>query len=103
MFSIFNWKKNARELMTSDKIQALFSRAKELIVEYSTKIEMTGAEKKVQVDKKLIEWIKENFKTSNSIVKWLINNLLIPVLPIITQNIYDLIKLFVKNITKVAE
>ena len=85
-----------------DKVQALFDKAKELILEYKD-LDLKGEEKKAAVDEKLINWIREHLDTKNKIVKWLIENVLIDCLPTITQNIYDLIKLFAEGITKKVE
>lgn len=102
MFSFFNWKSVVKKLLGMDKVQALFDKAKELILEYKD-LDLKGEEKKAAVDEKLINWIREHLDTKNKIVKWLIENVLIDCLPTITQNIYDLIKLFAEGITKKAE
>ena len=102
IFSIFNWKSVVKKLLGVDKVQALFDKAQELILEYKDK-DMLGSEKKKEVDAKLTAWIREHLDTNNSIVKWLIENVLIDCLPTITQNIYDLIKLFAQGITEKVE
>lgn len=102
IFSIFNWKSVIKKILGVDKIQAMFDKAKALILEYKDK-DMIGADKKKEVDEKLIAWIREHLDTKNSIVKWLVENILIDCLPTITQNIYDLIKLFAQGITEKAE
>lgn len=92
-------KKYLTNIFSKEKILSIFEYTKNQIIKQA-KINLTGTEKKSNVDKTVIEYIKSNFISSNPFVSLLIN-ILIENVPLITQCIYESLKRYVDNLTEV--
>ena len=80
-------------------IKTVFSFAKNKIIEQA-KTELSGSEKKVNVDEAVTAFVKQNIKTENPIIGMLIN-ILIEYIPVITQCIYEYLRKYIDGLTKV--
>ena len=97
LFDIFTFKKESKKIFTKENFQIVLNCAKEEIIK-QVKNKLPGKEKMAIVEKAVISkiWELQN-STSNSVIKWLLD-LLILVVPVVTQFIYDTLKETVKNL-----
>ena len=67
--------------------------------------ELSGAEKKAELDTKITNWAQGALDTLpvNLIAKWVLKNVIIKNIPAITQAVFDLIETRINGITKEAE
>ena len=100
IFSIFTFKKGFASVFSKENVQEFLTFVREQIVSYVDKKDLLGAEKKEAVDANTVAWVQEHLKGKHDIVDWLIDNILIPLIPVITQKIYDFLKEFVTDLTK---
>lgn len=75
---------------SQENISNLFGVIKKNIVEQATQ-QLSGEEKKANVDKAVVEFIKSTFITKNILLSFLVN-VLIDLVPRITQSIFDMLK-----------
>ena len=80
-------------------IKQVFAAAKNNIIEQA-KTELSGNDKKANVDSAVINFIKMNIKNENPLVCMLIN-ILLEYVPVITQCIYEYLKKYVDGLTEV--
>lgn len=99
IFSFLNIKTQAKEILSKSTIKKLFEYSKNKIIEQA-RTELSGSEKKSNVDKAVIAFIRLNIVSKNMIIKTLID-VLIDYVPIFTQCIYDYLKKYVDGLTEV--
>lgn len=75
---------------SQENISNLFGVIKKNIVEQATQ-QLSGEEKKANVDKAVVEFIKSTFISKNILLSFLVN-VLIDLVPRITQSIFDMLK-----------
>lgn len=75
---------------SQENISNLFGVIKKNIVEQAAK-QLSGEEKKANVDKAVVEFIKSTFISKNILLSFLVN-VLIDLVPRITQSIFDMLK-----------
>lgn len=88
-----------KEKFPYEKISKLLDLIKSEIIN-QVKKELDGSEKKSNVDKAVIFFVKTNFTSSNIFINAVIN-ILIDYIPIFTQHIYDYLKKRVDGLTEV--
>lgn len=74
---------------SQENISKLFGVITTNIVEQGAK-QLSGAEKKMNVDRAVVEFIKKTFISKNILVSFLVN-VLIDLVPRITQSIFDIL------------
>lgn len=74
---------------SQENISKLFGVITANIVEQGAK-QLSGEEKKMNVDKAVVEFIKKNFVSKNILVSFLVK-ILIDLVPRITQSIFDIL------------
>lgn len=85
--------------LISNWIKNVFSEIKTNIIEQA-RSELSGSEKKINVDRAVVEFVKLNIKTENPIGAVLIN-ILVDCIPVITQCVYEYLKKYVDGLTEV--
>lgn len=75
---------------SQENVSKLFGVIKTNILEQATK-KLSGEEKKANVDKAVVEFIKKTFVSKNILLSFLVN-ILIDLVPRITQSIFDILK-----------
>lgn len=75
---------------SQENISNLFGVIKKNIVEQAAQ-QLSGEEKKANVDKAVVEFIKSTFISKNILLSFLVN-VLIDLVPRITQSIFDMLK-----------
>ena len=80
-------------------IRQIFTAAKNNIIEQA-KTELSGSDKKANVDSAVINFIKMNIKNENPLICMLIN-ILLEYVPVFTQCIYEYLKKYVDGLTEV--
>jgi len=68
------------------------------IIEHVNK-EFDGKEKKTRVDAAITTWVTDNIVKLGTVQKFIITQYIIPIIPVITQAIYDCLKQKVEGIT----
>lgn len=100
IFDIFTFKKEATKVFSKENFQHILETAKdEIIKQAKENVNAKGPEKKIIVDKIVIakiEVLKETYK-KNGLIVWLLN-LIIKVIPTVTQLIYEFLKEKVENL-----
>ena len=96
----FSFKDAFAAVFSAENINEFFSFVRGEIVEYVAKKDLLGEEKKKAVDAKAIEWVELKCKGKNGIVDWIVDRVLIPLIPDLTQRVYDFLKEFVQDLTK---
>lgn len=79
-------------------IKKMFQVTTSKILEYVTK-ELDGQEKKTQVDAGIVSWLTESISELGTIQQFLVTQYFIPIVPVITQSIYDCLKQRIKGLT----
>lgn len=79
-------------------IKKMFQLTTSKILEYVNK-ELDGQEKKTQVDATITSWLTENALSLGTIQQFLVTQYFIPIIPVITQAIYDCLKQRIEGIT----
>lgn len=96
--SILTFKEKVQEVLNNQVVREIVDFIKETIICLKD-TELTNLEKKKRLDTLTIELIKKKCKSDNIFVQFLIDALL-ECVPLITQLVYDLLKLRVEGITK---
>ena len=97
LFDVFTFKKEAVKVFSKENILHVLNLTKEKIIE-QIQNNIPGIEKKEQVDKIVIEFIRERAKvTNNKVVLWFVDRL-IEIIPSITQKVYDFLKEKIENL-----
>ena len=96
----FSFKNAFAVVFSADNINEFFSFVRGEIVDYVAKKDLLGEEKKKAVDAKAIEWVELKCKGENGIIDWIVDHILIPLVPELTQRVYDFLKEFVQDLTK---
>ena len=97
IFDIFSFKKNFKEVFTSENFANLRDTIKKEIIKQIKK-NVPGQEKMDAVVQKAIDFINEHVHSKNSIVQWIIDNVLIKGIRLISQSIYDDLKQVVEGL-----
>ena len=95
IFDIFSFKERFQEIFNADNHKALKDVIKKEIVKQIKK-NVPGQEKMDAVVNKAVDFINKHLHSKNSIVQWIIDNVLIKGIRLITQSIYDDLKEIVK-------
>lgn len=98
--SIFTLERSSKKFFSKENILSFLNFIEAQIIDYVSKEDLLGAEKKAKVDKACIEYICDHFETDNAILEFCIEHLLLPVVPIVTQFIYDCLKETVQGLTE---
>ena len=98
LLDIFSFKKDFAEVANKANFDALKTFIRDKIVEQVKEKALSGIEKMDNVVEDVTEFIEDRIYSDNSIVQWLIDNILIPNVRVITQAVYDLLKETVKNL-----
>ena len=98
IFDAFTFKKDFTEALKNASFTAIIEVAKQEIIKQAKQEALTGLEKMNNVVDVVENYIREHIKSDNKIVQWLVNNILIPNVRLITQTIYDLLKEKVKGL-----
>ena len=98
LLDIFSFKKDFTEVANTANFDALKTFIRDKIVEQVKEKALSGVEKMDNVVEDVTEFIEDRIYSDNSIVQWLIDNILIPNVRVITQAVYDLLKETVKNL-----
>lgn len=97
LFDVFNFKKKFQEIATKENFALLHEMIKEEIIK-QIKAKIPGQEKMDAVVNKAIDFINKHMHSSNSIVQWIIDHVLIQGIRILAQSIYDDLKEVIKNL-----
>lgn len=98
LLDIFSFKKDFTEVANKANFDALKTFIRDKIVEQVKEKALSGVEKMDNVVEDVTAFIEDRIYSDNSIVQWLIDNILIPNVRVITQAVYDLLKETVKNL-----
>lgn len=98
IFDVFNFKKKFAEIATKENFDALRNVIKEEIKKQIKNNARKGAEKMDAVVCKAEEFIRTHLSSSNKIVQWIVDHVLIGGLRAIAQSIYDDLKEVVKGL-----
>lgn len=97
IFDIFSFKERFQEIFNADNLKALKDVIKKEIVKQIKK-NVPGQEKMDAVVNKAVDFINKHLHSKNSIVQWIIDNVLIKGIRLITQSIYDDLKEIVEGL-----
>lgn len=97
ILDIFNFKKKFQEIATKENFDAIRAVAKDAIIK-QIKSKLDGDKKMDKVVDIVVDFIEEHVYSDNKIVQWIIDNILIPNVRIITQAIYDDLKEIIKGL-----
>ena len=92
IFDIFNFKKKFAEIATEDNFRFLRATIKEEIKKQAKKNEVKGKAKMDAVVAAAEAYIREYMSSSNGIVQWIVDHVLIKGVRILAQSIYDDLK-----------
>ena len=92
IFDLFNFKKKCAEVATEDNFKFLRATIKEEIKKQAKKNEAKGKEKMDAVVEAAIAYINRYIHSSNGIVQWIIDHVLIKGIRILAQSIYEDLK-----------
>lgn len=95
---LFDFKSVTKKIFTKENFEEICNFAKNQIVIFVGKNDLLGEEKKKRVDEKVIALLKEKLHSQNGFVNFLVN-LLIAIVPAVTQFIYDTLKARVEGLT----
>ena len=96
---IFNFfKKSLQKAFSEITLETTLDFVKNKIIEQA-KTELTGADKKSNVDKAVVGFIKANIISTSPLANALIN-ILIGYVPVLTQCIYEYLKKYVDGLTE---
>ncbi len=91
-------KNSVLNTFSKENMVSLFDIIKNKIIEQA-KSELSGSDKKYNVDMAVITFIKTNMKTPNPIANTLIN-ILIEYVPVLTQCVYEYLRKYVDGLTE---
>ena len=97
LFDVFNFKKKFQEVATKENFALLHAVIKEEIIK-QVKAKIPGEEKMNAVIQVAIDFINKHMHSSNTIVQWIIDHVLIKGIRILAQSIYDDLKEVIKNL-----
>lgn len=97
IFDIFNFKKHFQAIATPENFALLRAVVKEEIVKQIKK-NVPGQEKMDAVVDKAVDFINKHMNSSNGIVQWIIDTLLIKNIRLVAQSIYDDLKEVIKGL-----
>lgn len=97
ILDIFSFKKSFQEVVTTENIASLREVAKNAIIK-QIKSKIKGDKKMDKVVDTIVAWVQEHIHSKNSIVQWIIDNVLIPNVRLIAQAIYDDLKERIENL-----
>lgn len=96
-FDTFNFKKAFENTFTPENFSMLRDLIKEQIIAQIKK-NVPGQEKMDAVVNAAVEFINKHIHSNNSIVQWIIDNILIKNLRLVAQSIYDDLKDVIKGL-----
>ena len=99
ILSVFTLGGNLQKVFSKENIKDFLNYMKDRIIDYVEEKDLLGEQKKAKVDELCIKWAQEHFASKNKIIQWIVDNLIIPAIPTITQLIYDCLKRFVNGLT----
>lgn len=89
---------SSEKLISKENISRVFEYIKSQIIEQA-KEELAGSEKKLNVDKAVVAFIKATFISRNPLVNTLIS-IVIDYVPVLTQCIYDYLKKYLDTLSE---
>lgn len=98
IFDIFTFKKELKEVVNQDFLKGIVEAAKTEIINQAKDKLADGLQKMNNVVDVVEVFIRGRIKSNNKIVLWLVDNILIPNVRLITQTVYDLLKEVVKGL-----
>lgn len=103
LFDAFSFKKSITGIFSIEVVKDVLNLARKEIIERVDKA-ISGEEKKVQVDYKVIKFIQDYVITNctNKLVLWLVNTVVIKAIPTVTQLVYEFLKEKVNGLTKLS-
>ena len=99
IFGIFTLASSAKKVFSAENVKSFLTFIRAQIIYYVDKKELLGKDKKANVDARAIEYVKTHWFGYNSVLDWFLEKIFIPVIPIVTQAVYDLLKARVENLT----
>lgn len=97
IFDIFSFKKNFTEVFNADTFKNLRDAIKSEIVKQIKK-NVPGQEKMDAVVLKVTDYIVKHVHSKNNIVQWIIDNVLIKGIRLLSQSIYDDLKEIIEGL-----
>lgn len=97
ILDIFNFKDKFQQVFCEDNFLLLKGIIKEEIIN-QIKNNIPGQEKMDIVVQKAVDFINKHLQSSNSLVQWIIDNILIKGVRLLSQSIYDDLKEFVQGL-----
>ena len=97
IFDIFSFKERFQEIFNADNFKALKDVIKKEIVKQIKK-NVPGQEKMDAVVNKAVDFINKHLHSKNGIVQWIIDNVLIKGIRLITQSVYDDLKEIIEGL-----
>lgn len=98
IFDIFNFKKKFEEIATKENFDFLRRVIKDEIKRQALKNEVKGKEKMDAVVQVATEYINTYMHSTNKIVQWVVDHVLIKGVRILAQSIYDDLKEVVEGL-----
>ena len=98
LFDVFNFKKKFAAIATKENFDLLHETIKGEIIKQVKERSKKGEEKMNAVVEKAIEVIIVYIHSDNKIVQWIIDNVLIKGIRILSQSIYNDLKEVIKNL-----
>jgi len=97
LLDVFSFKKAFQAVYTPVNFELIVALIKEKIIELVKK-NIPGQDKMDKVVEAVVDFIKKHMKSTNGIVNWITDNILIPNVRKIAQAIYDALKQKVKDL-----
>ena len=97
LFDIFSFKKEFTKAFSKENFALLNALAKEKIVE-QVKEKCAGSEKMDKVVEAILDFINKHMTSTNGLVNWIKDNILIPNVRTILQALYDALKAKIKDL-----
>lgn len=97
LFDAFNFKKKFQEIFTEENFKLLRAVIKEEIIK-QIKANVPGQEKMDAVVEAAVQYINKHMHSTNKIVQWIIDHVLIKGIRLLAQSIYDDLKEVIKGL-----
>lgn len=98
LLDLFSFKKEFVKVFNKENFTLLTTIAKEKIAEQVKEKAKKGEEKMDAVVEKGVEFIRKHMKSTNGLVNWITENILIPNFRTIAQALYDALKTKIKDL-----
>lgn len=98
IFDIFNFKKDFSAIFTPENFALLRAVAIEHIKKQAKEKAKAGEEKMDAVIEAVVEFLHKHIHSKNTIVQWIIDNILIKNIRLVIQSIYDDLKAVIRGL-----